>query len=87
MSKIQFNELNLNTSELEVLNKEETTEVVGGYWYYPSYTSYSYYSDNDVALVNQVNSNYTQQVSFGGYKGNTGNSNGTAQGNTAIIYQ
>ena len=30
MSKIQFNELNKNTSELEVLNREETAEVVGG---------------------------------------------------------
>ena len=31
MSKIQFNELNKNASELEVLNETETTEVVGGF--------------------------------------------------------
>ena len=31
MSKIQFNELNQNASELEVLNEAETTEVVGGF--------------------------------------------------------
>jgi hypothetical protein len=30
MSKIQISELNVNASELEVLNSQETTEVVGG---------------------------------------------------------
>lgn len=78
MSKIQFNELN----QLEVLNREETTEVVGGYYYY--YPSYSYYSDDDVATVYQQNANFTQQLSFGGY---AGNSNNTSQSNNATIYQ
>ncbi|MDJ0590783.1 MAG: hypothetical protein QNJ72_12415 [Pleurocapsa sp. MO_226.B13] len=87
MSKIQFNELNLNASELEVLNTEETTEVVGGYWYgYGSYYS-SYYSDNDFAVVQQSNYNSTQQAAFGGYYGNTINDNYTNQNNSANIYQ
>jgi hypothetical protein len=30
MSKIQISELNVNASELEVLDSQETTEVVGG---------------------------------------------------------
>ena len=88
MSKIQINELNRNAFEFNTLSQAETAEVVGGYWYYPSY-SYSYYSysDNDFAAVQQGNFNGTEQVSFGGVFGNTGNSNGTGQGNTAIIYQ
>ncbi len=86
MSKIQFNELNLNASELEVLNSEETTEVVGGY-YYGGYYSYYYSSDDDFALVNQNNYNTTQQVAFGGYGGDTVNLNYTNQNNSANIYQ
>ncbi|MDJ0590784.1 MAG: hypothetical protein QNJ72_12420 [Pleurocapsa sp. MO_226.B13] len=86
MSKIQFNELNLNASELEVLNTEETTEVVGGYWG-GGYYSYYYNFDNDVALVNQNNYNKTQQVAFGGYGGDTVNLNYTNQNNSANIYQ
>ena len=88
MSKIQIDELNLNASEFNTLSQDETAEVVGGYWYYPSY-SYSYYSysDNDFAVVQQANYNSTQQVSFGGKYGNTGNSNGTSQSNYAYISQ
>ena len=94
MSKIQFNELNQNASEFNALSKEEATEVVGGgyyydYYYYPgySYSSYSsYYSDNDVANVNQGNSSYVQQTALGGY-GDTVNQNTTSQGNSANIYQ
>jgi hypothetical protein len=84
MSKIQINELNSN-SELEVLNAQETTEVVGGYWYGGYYSSY--YSDNDFAVVDQVNANYTQQAALGGYFGDTYNSNSTSQNNSANIYQ
>ncbi len=84
MSKIQINELN-NNSELEVLNAQETTEVVGGYYYGGYYSSY--YSDNDFAVVDQVNANYTQQAAFGGYFGDTYNDNYTSQNNSANIYQ
>ena len=87
MSKIQIDELNLNASEFNTLSKDETTEVVGGY-YYP-YSSYyeSYSFDNDFAVVDQLNVNGTKQAAFGGFFGNTGNSNGTGQGNYAEIYQ
>ena len=89
MSKIQFNQLNQNASELEVLNSEETAEVVGGYYYgyYPSYSYSSYsYSDNDSASVGQNNNSYVQQTALGGY-GLTVNENTTSQGNSANIYQ
>jgi hypothetical protein len=84
MSKIQINELNLNASEFNTLNTEETAKVVGGY-YYGGY--YSYYSDNDFAAVKQGNFNATKQVAFGGYYGDTYNTNSTDQNNSANIYQ
>ena len=88
MSKIQFNQLNQEASELNTLSKEETAEVVGGY-YYPKY-SYSYssysYSDDDYASVYQNNNSYVQQTALGGY-GLTLNDNYTSQGNSANIYQ
>ena len=90
MSKIQFNQLNQNASELEVLNSEETAEVVGGYYYgyYPSYSYSSYsYSDNDSASVGQNNNSYVQQTALGGFYGDTVNSNYTNQGNSANISQ
>ena len=89
MSKIQFNQLNESASEFNALSKEEATEVVGGYYYYPgySYSSYSsYYSDNDIANVNQGNSSYVQQTALGGY-GDTINQNTTSQGNSVSISQ
>ena len=93
MSKIQFNELNQNASEFNALSKEESAEVVGGYYYdyyyYPgySYSSYSsYYSDNDYASVNQGNNSYVQQTALGGF-GDTVNQNLTHQNNSANIYQ
>ena len=90
MSKIQFNQLNQNASELEVLNSEETAEVVGGY-YYGGYGGYSYsysdyYSDNDSASVGQNNNSYVQQTALGGF-GDTVNQNYTGQGNSVNIYQ
>ena len=88
MSKIQIDELNLNASEFNTLSQDETAEVVGGYWYYPSYSTYiSFSSDDDIAAVKQGNFNSTQQAALGGFFGNTGNSNGTGQGNTVIISQ
>ena len=90
MSKIQFNQLNQEASELNTLSKEETAEVVGGYHYYPkySYSYYSdYYSDNDYASVYQNNNSYVQQTALGGYYGDTVNQNYTGQGNSANIYQ
>jgi hypothetical protein len=75
MSKIQINELN-NNSELEVLNAQETAEVVGGYF--------------DTKLVNltQLNANSTvQQALGGGDFSSTGNDNETYQGNSAFISQ
>jgi len=81
MSKIQINEL--NNSELEVLNAEATTEVVGGFKLYRS----TYYSKKSVSLL-QANENYNTQVAFGGGKfSSTGNSNGTSQSNYASISQ
>jgi len=81
MSKIQINEL--NNSELEVLNAEATTEVVGGFKLYRS----KYYSKKSVSLE-QVNLNENTQVAFGGgYFSSTGNSNSTYQNNSASIYQ
>jgi hypothetical protein len=75
MSKIQITELN-NNSELEVLNAQETAEVVGGYF--------------DTKLVNltQLNANSTvQQALGGGDFSSTGNSNYTDQYNDAVITQ
>jgi hypothetical protein len=85
MSKIQINELNLNASEFNTLNAEETTEVVGGYYggYYSSYYSF----DDDFAAVQQGNFNATEQVALGGYFGDTYNTNSTSQNNSANIYQ
>jgi len=81
MSKIQINEL--NNSELEVLNAEATTEVVGGFSLYRS----KYYSKKSVSLE-QVNLNENTQVAFGGGKfSSTGNSNYTSQYNSAYISQ
>jgi hypothetical protein len=75
MSKIQINELN-NNSELEVLNTQETAEVVGGYGDY-----------KNVNLL-QLNLNSTvQQAVGGGDFSSTGNSNYTSQGNYAEIDQ
>lgn len=85
MSKIQINELNLNASEFNTLEAGEANEVVGGWYGYGSY--YSYYSDNDIAAVQQANFNSTKQVAFGGYFGNTYNTNSTSQSNSANIYQ
>ena len=89
MSKIQFNQLNQEASELNTLSREETAEVVGGYYYYPGYSySYSYYSysDDDYASVGQNNNSYVQQTALGGF-GDTVNQNYTGQGNSANIYQ
>jgi hypothetical protein len=79
MSKIQINELN-NNSELEVLNAQETTEVVGGYYY-----GYGSYSDK-FASVFQNNYNETNQAALS-YYGDASNSNTTNQNNSANIYQ
>ena len=89
MSKIQFNELNQSASEFNTLSKEETAEVVGGYYYYYpsySYSSYSYSSDNDYASVNQGNNSYVQQTALGGF-GDTVNQNSTYQNNSVNINQ
>ncbi len=75
MSKIQISELN-NNSELEVLNAQETSEVVGGYWY-GGYGDYSKF-----ASIAQQNNNSTFQVALGG-----SNYNYTDQDNDANIYQ
>ena len=83
MSKIQFNEL--NNSEFNALDQAETAGVVGGYW--GDYLSISTSSDNDVALLDQLNVNYTQQTGLGGVFGDVVNQNGTGQGNSATIYQ
>jgi hypothetical protein len=88
MSKIQFNEL--NTSELEVLNNEATSEVVGGYGYWGGYYSsvYKNRSSRKTARVDQVNLNENTQVAFGGGKYSiTENYNSTYQNNSANIYQ
>jgi hypothetical protein len=75
MSKIQINQLN-NNSELEVLNTQETAEVVGGYFDYKSVN------------LTQVNLNDTvQQALGGGDYSSTGNDNFTSQGNYADISQ
>ena len=91
MSKIQFNELNQNASELEVLNNEETAEVVGGYYgyYRPSYSYYSStYISEKFANVSQENVNFNSQAALGGGKfSSNGNSNGTSQNNNANISQ
>jgi hypothetical protein len=75
MSKIQINELN-NNSELEVLNAQETTEVVGGFY------------DSKLVNLTQLNLNDTvQQAVGGGDFSSTGNNNETYQGNGAYISQ
>ena len=86
MSKIQFNEL--NTSELEVLSNEATSEVVGGY-YGPSYYYSTYYSySSKFAGISQTNFNDNDQAALGGGKySSNGNSNGTNQNNSANVYQ
>ena len=87
MSKIQFNEL--NASEFNALNQEETTAVVGGYGYgyWGDYIAISVASDNDVVKLAQGNSNFTQQTGLGGFFGNVVNNNGTGQNNSANIGQ
>jgi hypothetical protein len=75
MSKIQINELN-NNSDLEVLNAQETAEVVGGF----------YIDASKYASVLQSNFNKTTQVAFGGY-GDTYNTNDTDQDNKVDISQ
>ena len=88
MSKIQFNEL--NTSELEVLNNEATSEVVGGYGYWGGYYSsvIKKRSSRKTAVVNQANLNENTQVAFGGGKFSyTSNYNSTHQNNSANINQ
>ena len=81
MSKIQIN--NLNNSELEVLNAEATTEVVGGFWY-----GYGVKKVYKSATLEQVNYNTNIQAAVGGGKySSTGNSNGTYQSNYGSIYQ
>ena len=83
MSKIQFNEL--NNSELEVLNTEATSEVVGGF--FVSYTDIFNFSSK-YASVNQSNFNDNDQAAFGGGKfSSNGTSNGTSQGNSLNINQ
>ena len=86
MSKIQFNEL--NTSELEVLSNEATSEVVGGYYggYYSEYISI--YNSYKTAAISQTNFNDNDQAALGGGKfSSNGNSNGTSQNNSANVYQ
>ncbi|BAZ43773.1 hypothetical protein NIES4102_07750 [Chondrocystis sp. NIES-4102] len=83
MSKIQIN--NLNNSELEVLNAEATTEVVGGFWYGYGYGYKKVYKS---ATLTQVNQNSNLQVALGGGKySSTGNSNSTYQSNYGSISQ
>ncbi|MGL5941958.1 MAG: hypothetical protein ACRC2S_16610 [Waterburya sp.] len=77
MSKIQINELNSN-SELEVLNNQETSEVVGGFSFNIDASKY--------AKVDQINYNKNTQVAFGGF-GDTYNTNKTDQNNEAYIKQ
>ena len=83
MSKIQFNELNKNASELEVLNTEETAGVVGGFRF--NVSSFNF-EDNDSVFLLQGDSTKVQQTALGGF-GDTVNSNGINQGNSANIYQ
>ena len=83
MSKIQFNEL--NNSELEVLNTQETAEVVGGF--FVSYTDIFNFSSKYASVV-QDNTNYSSQAAFGGGSfSSNGTSNGTSQGNNLNINQ
>ena len=83
MSKIQFNEL--NNSELEVLNTQETAEVVGGF--FVSYTDIFSFSSK-YASVYQSNFNDNDQAAFGGGSfSSNGNSNNTSQGNNLNINQ
>ena len=83
MSKIQFNEL--NNSELEVLNAEASSEVVGGFFIdIFKTTSISEKS----AFVDQFNFNDSDQAAFGGGSfSSNGTSNGTSQGNSLNINQ
>ncbi len=86
MSKIQLEQL--NSSELEVLNSEATSEVVGGwYGYWGGYRSYSNYSSK-FAAVSQGNVNSNNQVAFGGGAfSNTSNFNSNNQSNSVNISQ
>ena len=59
MSKIQFNELNKNASELEVLNETETTEVVGGFIAFSDFSNRT-----NVALVSANNGAGVSQNGF-----------------------
>lgn len=74
MSKIQFNELN----QLEVLNREETTSVVGGVGDFFNFKG---------VVINQNNANLTIQNAQSGFSFSNGNSNSTSQGNLAIVNQ
>ena len=65
MSKIQFNELNQNASELEVLNETETTEVVGGFWGGFNVSSNDFSMRTNVALVDGSNQAVISQYGFG----------------------
>ena len=62
MSKIQFNELNKNASELEVLNETETTEVVGGFIAFSDFSTRT-----NVALVSADNNALVLQNGFGNF--------------------
>ena len=87
MSKIQLDQL--NSSELEVLNSEATSEVVGGwYGYWGGYRSYSNYSSYKTAAVDQFNGNSNSQAAFGGGAfSNTSNFNSNNQNNSVNISQ
>ena len=85
MSKIQFNQLNTNSSDLEVLNEKESSHVVGGFYRFRISMSFS--SDNDFVSLIQLNENATQQTALGGFGGDTVNTNTTNQSNSAFIVQ
>ncbi|WP_019505020.1 hypothetical protein [Pleurocapsa sp. PCC 7319] len=73
MSKIQITELNKIASEFNLLNTQETTEVIGGY-------------RDKYATIYQSNYNDTLQFASGGYYSSS-NSNYTSQSNYASVYQ
>ena len=73
MSKIQFNELNQNASELEVLNETEITEVVGGHSGHSGHGGHGgvfgsdFSSRTNVALVSADNNALVSQHGLGNY--------------------
>jgi hypothetical protein len=72
MSKIQISELNVNTSELEVLNSQETTEVVGGgdvnnNQSNGSSTNQNGFYNSSITAQQNVAEIYNYEYNYGGY--------------------